>query len=241
MSSPKNTNPNTKVGLKMEEDIYNIKIFRRTIENFTHDVIEDTKIKKVTSWRKSKTKFLQSLIFNILSLGIIHILSLFYPNLYVKLYCNKRNPKECDFFLVEDIYGNLTLCKKIYKKDKSQNAISSNNLKDTTLSSSLSNYNDKLKKDITKNLTYSFKYRSIAYEYNEQTNEIIPVYMNLLNLTCKDIFHYFSEGLSSEKSVNIFLNRYGKNEYIIRFYNFFIRIINHRKIKWNFFNVLSCY
>ena len=217
MSSPKNKNSNTKVELKIEEDIYNIKIFRRTIENFTHDVIEDTKIKKVTSWRKSKTKFLQSLIFNILSLGIIHILSLFYPNLYVKLYCNKRNPKECDFFLVEDIYGNLTLCKKIYKKDKGQNALSSNHLKDTTLSSSLSNYNDKLKKDITKNLTYSFKYRSVTYEYNEQTNEIIPVYMNLLNLTCKDIFHCFSEGLSSEKSVNIFLNRYGKNEYNLDF------------------------
>ena len=41
----------------IEEDIYNIKIFRRTSENNTHEVIEDTKIKKVTSWRKSKTKF----------------------------------------------------------------------------------------------------------------------------------------------------------------------------------------
>ena len=216
MSSPWNKNSNTKVELKTDEDIYNIKIFRRTTENYTHDVVEDTKIKKVTSWRKSKTKFLQSLIINILSLGITHILSLFYPNLYIKLYCNKRNPKECDFFLVEDIYGNLTLCKKIYKKDKGQNTISSNNLKDASLSSSLSNFNDKLKKDITKNLTYSFEYKSIIYEYDENKNEIIPVYMNLLNLTCKDIFHYFSEGLSSEKSVNIFLNRYGKNEYIIR-------------------------
>ena len=49
--------------LKIEEDDeYNIKIFRRTLENYTHEVIEDTKIKKVTSWRKSQKKFFQSLI-----------------------------------------------------------------------------------------------------------------------------------------------------------------------------------
>ena len=35
----------------------NIKLIRRTIENNTHVVIEDTKIKNITSWRKSKKKF----------------------------------------------------------------------------------------------------------------------------------------------------------------------------------------
>ena len=59
--------------LKIEEDDeYNIKIFRRTLENYTHEVIEDTRIKKVTSWRKSKKKFFQSLILNIFTLGIKH-------------------------------------------------------------------------------------------------------------------------------------------------------------------------
>ena len=200
ISSPRNQRENIKEEIKTEEDIYNIKIFRRTLENNTHEVIEDTKIKKVTSWRKSQKKFLQSLILNILTLGIIHIISLFYPNLYIKLYCNRREPKECDFFLVEDIYGKLTLCKKIYKKDKTQNNINfnSDSTKDAIMPSSLSNYNSKLKINFTKNLTYSFIYRSVTYEYDEVSNEIIPVYINLLNLTCKDIFHYFSEGLSSE-------------------------------------------
>ena len=174
----------------IEEDIYNIKIFRRTSENNTHEVIEDTKIKKVTSWRKSKTKFFQSLIFNFLSFGIVHLISLFYPNLYIKLYCNRRKPKECDYFLVEDIYGNLTLCKKIFKKDKTPKKMrySSDNSKEVIISSSLANYNGNSWKNFTKNLTYSFKYRSVTYEYNEKSNEIIPVYMNLLNLKCKDIF-----------------------------------------------------
>ena len=56
MSSSKKQNPKIKEEIKTEEDIYNIKIFRRTLENNTHEVFEDTKIKKVTSWRKSKKK-----------------------------------------------------------------------------------------------------------------------------------------------------------------------------------------
>ena len=229
MSNINSQKINTKEEIKNEEDEYNIKIFRRTSENYTHEVIEDTKIKKVTSWRKSQKKFFQSLILNIFTLGILHIFCLFYPNLYIKLYCNRRKPKECDFFLVEDIYGNLTLCKKIFKKDKTQNCInfSSDSSKEAIISSSLSNYNSKLRHNLTKNLTYSFKYKSITYEYDEIANQIIPVYMNLLNLTCKDIFHYFGEGLSSEGIVKIFQNRYGKNEYVLNFnmaYLYFHRI-----------------
>ena len=174
MSTSRYPNSKTKDTFISEEDINNIKIFRRTLENNTHEVIEDTKIKKVTSWRKSNTKFLQSLILNILTIGIIHIISLFYPNLYIKLYCKRSRPKECDFFLVEDIYGTLTLCKIIYKKDKSQNNcnLNSDNSKETIISSSLSYYNNQFKKTILKNVTYSFQYRSVIYEYNEPTNEI---------------------------------------------------------------------
>ena len=219
MSSINSQKISTKQEMKANEDEYNIKIFRRTLENYTHEVIEDTKIKKVTSWRKSQSKFMKSLILNILTFGVLHIISLFYPNLYIKLYCHRRNPKECDFFLVEDIYGKLTLCKKIYKKDKIKSSInfSSDTTNHEIISSSLSNFNSKVGNSLIKNLTYSFKYKSVTYEYNEITNEIKPVYLNLSNLTCKDIFNFFSEGLSSEGIVKIFQNRYGKNEYNINF------------------------
>ena len=123
MSSSKKQNPKIKEEIKTEEDIYNIKIFRRTLENNTHEVLEDTKLKSITCWRKSKAKFLKSLIFNIFTLGIIHIFSLYYPKLYIKLYCNPWPPKECDFFLVENIYGQFTLCTKIYKKNKNKDDI----------------------------------------------------------------------------------------------------------------------
>ena len=228
MLPSKNEISNTKIQINSEENEYHINIFRRTLENNTHEVIEDTKIKKVTSWRKSQKKFFQSLILNILSLGIIHIISLFFPNLYIKLYCNQRKPTECDFFLVEDIYGKFTLCKKIYKKDKTQNNISPNIEKENIISSSVANYNiNKSKKSLTKNLTYSFIYKSVKYEYDEINNEISPVYMNLSNLTCKDIFQNFSEGLSSEGIIKLIFERYGTNEYNLNFkliHLYFIRI-----------------
>ena len=219
---------NNKEGIKIENE-NNIKFIRRTIENNTHEVFEDIKLKSITSWRKSKTKFLKNLIYNILTFGILHIISLFKPNLYLKLYCYPWPAKECDFFLVENIYGELTLCTKIHKKAKNNNNInfSADLSKDNIVSSSIINHSNKFDNYLIKNLTYSFKYKSVTYEYKEDTNEIVPVYMNISKMTNRGIFNYFSEGLSSEKMVNKFLERYGKNEYNIYLgiiYFYFLRI-----------------
>ena len=64
-------------------DLNEIKIIKRTLDNNTHLVLEDTKLKRITSWRKSEIKFKKNLIFNILSFGILHIISLIYPNIYI--------------------------------------------------------------------------------------------------------------------------------------------------------------
>jgi cation-transporting ATPase 13A3/4/5 len=219
---------NNKEEIKIENE-NNIKFIRRTIENNTHEVFEDIKLKSITSWRKSKTKFLKNLIYNILTFGILHIISLFKPNLYLKLYCYPWPAKECDFFLVENIYGELTLCTKIHKKAKNNNNInfSADLSKDNIVSPSIINNSNKFENYLIKNLTYSFKYKSVTYEYREDTNEIVPVYMNISKMTNRGIFNYFSEGLSSEKMVNKFLERYGKNEYNIYLgiiYFYFLRI-----------------
>ena len=201
-----------------------IKFIKRTLENNTHEVIEDSKLKKITSWRKSKEKFSQNLIYNILSFGLLHIISLYYPNLYLKLYCNPWPPKECDFFLVENIYGELTLCAKIHKKRKNNDInFDSNALNENISSSSISLSNNKIDYNLTKNLTYSFKYKSVTYEYNEEANEIIPVYMNISKIANKNIINYFNDGLSSDEQIRKFKERYGKNEYNLNFdiYNFY--------------------
>ena len=201
-----------------------INIIRRTLENNTHEVIEDTKLKRVTSWRKSETKFKKSLIFNILSFGIVHLISLFYPNLYIKLYCIPWQAKECDYFLVENIYGNLTLCRKIYKKNKNTNP-ETQIIKENILQLSETNINLEYN-NIIKNVTYSFEYKSCLYEYNERNNEIIPIYINLSKLKNIDIYNYFSDGLSNQNLVKAFLDRYGKNEYKLNLnliYQYFLK------------------
>ena len=55
----------------------------------------------------------------------------------------------------------------------------------------------------------------MTYEYNEITEEINPVYLDLSKLTNKEIRNYFGDGLTSEKMVNLLRERYGKNEYYI--------------------------
>ena len=204
-----------------ENDDDGINIIKRTLENNTHEVISDMKLKKITSWRKSKTKFLNNLVYNILSLGILHLISLCYPNLYIKLYCIPWPAKECDYFLVENIYGQFTLCLKIYKKGTSTQLNYNSYTTKDNIDSSFSKIN--IKTDtIKKNLTYSFTYKSMTYEYNEDTNEIIPVYLNLSNMKNKDIINYFSVGISTQNLVNKYKDIYGLNEYIIDIRLFFI-------------------
>ena len=95
---------------------YELNFIRRTTDNYTHEEISDKKIKTITSWRKSQKKFLSALILNILTCGILHLVSKCYPKLYLKLYCNICSPKYSDFFLVEDIYGKFIICHT--KKEK---------------------------------------------------------------------------------------------------------------------------
>ena len=101
-------------------DISEINFIKRTIDNYTYENISDKKIKNISSWRKSKKKFFSVLILNILTFGILHIISKYYPKLYLKLYCYNCSPKYSDYFLVENIYGQCKLCqtkkkKKLYK------------------------------------------------------------------------------------------------------------------------------
>ena len=70
MYNKKSNLKNSKTFFRNESASNEIKIIKRTLENNTHDVIEDTKLKRITSWRKSDIKFKKSLILNIFTLGI---------------------------------------------------------------------------------------------------------------------------------------------------------------------------
>ena len=171
---------------------FKIPFHKRTSFNYTHTVNIDSQINSITCWRKSKIKFNISLIKNIFSLGILHIISLFYPKLYIKLYCKSCPPKESDYFLIEEINGNYSLCKSIHKRARQINSLSPH----TT-----NNISKRVK----------FEYKTIKYEYDERMNTILPIYFNLSLITNNDLVYKYSEGLNSEE-VNCLNDKYGKNE-----------------------------
>ena len=178
-------------------------IFKRTIENYTHDVITDSKIKCITAYRKSKFKFRMNIFFNILTLGIIYILSLFFPILYLKLYCNESSPLNSDYFLVEDEDDNKTLCQTERKKIFIKKLSNSNN----------SILTDSKEKDIINKNTHSviFEYNNNKYEYDEKENSFKPIYFNLSAITNKSILEFYTEGITSRLIYMSLIDKYGQN------------------------------
>ena len=98
-----------------------IEFIRRTKENYTHDVLEDQIIEEITSWKRSQVKYCQFILYSILSCGLIHIISKYKPLLFIKLYLIPCIPKEAEYFLIKNIYGEYKLCEKKYKKNYLQN------------------------------------------------------------------------------------------------------------------------
>ena len=179
---------------------------KRTSLNYTHTVNIDSQISLISTWRKSRIKFNKNLVKNILSLGILHIVSLFNPKLYIKLYCKPCSPKESDFFYIEEINGNSLLCKSIHKRPKIINSSLMNNV------------------SFCKRV--SFEYKTMRYEYDEKLNLIVPIYFNISLITNNDLVYKYSEGLSMGEEINNLYDIYGKNEMVINkniIYSYFLK------------------
>ena len=179
-----------------EKNETKIEVQRRTNENYSHIVNIDAKIISVTAWRKSKLKFRLNLITNILTFGILHIFSLFNPKLYLKIYCKQSLPNNSDYFLVEDIYQNFTLCKTIYKKSSKRKI---------SYGSNPQNNEKKF------NVSISFIYNSIKYKYDMDSNSIIPIFFNLSLHKNITIVNSFCEGINTSNKYKNQIEKYGQN------------------------------
>ena len=175
-----------------------IHLRKRTLENNTHEVNEDKKIKRITPWRKSQNKFLKNLKYNILSFGLLHLFSLIFPKLYINLYCNPSSVKESDFFLVENIYDQAELC----------------------LINHLKASNNKIK--------YNFEYKHMRYEYDEKNDVIIPVYLNLSDMNNDNIINKFYEGLYTKDMVENAKLKYNKNEFNLNIKLYLYLLVNNQ-------------
>ena len=196
----------------MEENSINIKneneveLYRRTKENYTHEVLKDRNIKEITTWKRTKTKLCYCIFYNILTCGIISIISKYRPLLFIKLYCTSSIPEEADYFLVKDIYGEYKLCKKEIKRNKyiSSNWEISEDLTQEYIPGIISN-----NKNVSAQMT-GFYYNSYFYEFSESMRKIFPIFFNLNNLTNREIIKLFMDGLSDDK-VKKYKERFGLN------------------------------
>ena len=185
-----------------------IELVRRTKDNYTHDVIQDLYIEEITTWKTSKKKLGNYYLYNILSCGIVHLLSKYNPLLFIKLYCTPSIPKEAEYFLVKDKYGRYHLCIKENKRNNPSalNDNISDDISNEVILGITTNNQTNLNNHII-----GFNYESKFYEYNESMNKVIPIFFNLNNLSNRRIYQLFIEGLSTENKVNKFKERFGLN------------------------------
>ena len=185
-----------------------IELIRRTKDNYTHEVIQDMYIKEITTWKTSEKKLGNYYLYNILSLGIVHILSKHKPLLFLKLNCIPCIPKEAEYFLVKDIYGECQLCIKESKRN-TQSHSSGINIDDISNENILGITTNNIGN--LSNQIIGFNYNSKFYEYNESLNKIIPIFFDLTKLSNRKIYQLFIDGLSTQNKVNKLKERYGLN------------------------------
>ena len=185
-----------------------IELIRRTKDNYTHEVIQDTNIEEITTWKISEKKLGHYYLYNILSLGIVHLLSKYNPLLFLKLNCIPCIPKEAEYFLVKDIYGEYQLCVKESKRNNRNhsNGNTSDDINNEIILGITTNNLGNLSNHII-----GFNYNSKFYEYIESINKIIPIYFDLTKLSNKKIYQLFLEGLSTKSKANKYKERYGLN------------------------------
>ena len=187
-----------------------IELIRRTKNNYTHNVFEDLIIEEITTWKASEKKLGNYYLYNILSFGIIYIVTKLKPLLFIKLYCLPSTPKEADYFLVKNIYGEYNLCAK---QNRKYIQIQENHNIHEDLSESILGITTNNNSNVNDQILIGFNYNSKFYEYNEIINKIIPIYFNLTHLSNRKIYQLFSDGLSSENKAKRFKERYGLNIY----------------------------
>ena len=185
-----------------------IELIRRTKDNYTHEVVQDINIKEITTWKTSEKKLGHYYLYNILSLGIVHVISKYNPLLFLKLKCIPSIPKEAEYFLVKDIYGKYQLCIKEIKRSNQNH--SNGNISDDISNENILGITTNNSGNLSNHII-GFNYNSKFYEYNETMNKIIPIFFDLTKLSNRKVYQLFIEGLSTKSKVNKFKERYGLN------------------------------
>ena len=88
-----------------------IPFLKRTVINNTHSNTVDDNISEITVWEINQRKNRFAKVLYILSFGIVYILTLYYPKLYIYLICDPCEILSAEYCLITNKEGEDTLCK----------------------------------------------------------------------------------------------------------------------------------
>lgn len=158
------------------------------------------------------------LILNILTAGIIQLCCYFSNNIYLYLYCNISEPKNCDYFEIYDKEN-----KSHIVKSKKENFCSKNKsllLDNTDTNINQVNDNPYIQEEIGDKVI--FYYKQNKYIYNESEDLIEPVVFNLSLYKNSQIHGFFENGMPDVITYNYLLNKFRKNVIFMKDKSFFL-------------------
>ena len=176
----------------------------------------DNSIDTITGYRRSKVKFRLLLIVNLLTLGILHLVSLFIPRLYLLLYCKESTPTTSDYFLIKDIYNKYTICDCKRKKIEMKKDSFSQTAPMGSSTGMLLNTQNQTQTIIT------FEYNYTIYIFSEKNYMFSPIYFDLSKMTNKNIHSVYCEGLQTSEMLNQKKIKFGDNVFPIKISNVYL-------------------
>lgn len=195
-------------------------IIKKNINNSTHVSYIDCSIKYVLAFKQLKYQLYIKIVLYCLTIGLIHILFVNYPNMYINLLLSEAdNVFESTVLIVID-----STDKKHFVYPRTENFYQTNYLLTQIINNKNNNYKPIMSKEKLSRSNYkgediynlrqysiTFYFLGNKYVYKEDTEEFVSNYFDICKYTNNEIYCNFEKGIPSIFEYNYLLNKFGLN------------------------------
>jgi hypothetical protein len=147
----------------------------------------------------------------VLTFGILYILAIFFPRLYISLNCKAASIFDADYFLII-AEENTSFIRKVIKENffKKNSLITTDLPKVSKENIAQCIFGDEIDNRDEKSIILYFRHNK--YIFIESENCLSTVKFDLVKFKNREIHSYFGKGLKDISSYNYMLNKFGPNE-----------------------------
>jgi len=177
-----------------------------------------------------------------LTIGILYILTLIFPKLYVQLTCDPCDAVDADYCLVINNEGEVEICeiqrKNFFKKNLERLSFSlkKDDLADSPyIGKEYSNISDE---------NIVIEYRNNNYIYLEDEKAFTCIKFELHNFTHIELYKKFGRGITNVKEYCYSLNKFGLNQVFFQsksFFNIFMSQFLHPLYLYQVYSITDFY